>query len=158
MRSIFCCIVMILWHLGGIAGSFDQDGRSYSPDDLGGGYTVIDFSASWCNPCWKLLPRLQVLAEQQPRIRFLVVSVDQRQQGRDRLVRELKLKTPVIWDEGHVWAEYFQPEGMPTTLVVDPNGQVIYRHVGFSPKKWRDLEELLAQLSARAGASADMGK
>jgi len=123
----------------------DQHGKDFSLDDLKGQVTVIDFAASWCKPCWQALPYLQELTESQPELRILVLSEDNRVAGRDKLVKKLGLTMPVLWDEDHAWADVFKPKGMPTTLILDENGAVLYRHEGFSTEKWQDF---LAQLKA----------
>jgi thiol-disulfide isomerase/thioredoxin len=121
----------------------DQYGKSY---DLASGakITVVDFAASWCEPCWKTLPRLQSLADDLPGVRFVVVDVDEKIDGRDRLVAGLKLRVPVLWDETQRLAQHFSPEGMPATFVLDEAGKVVYKHVGSDPKDWDRLARFLA--------------
>jgi thiol-disulfide isomerase/thioredoxin len=121
----------------------DQFGK---PQDLGQGpgVTVVDFAASWCEPCWKTLPRLQEMAQEMPSIRFVVVDVDEKVEGRDELVKRLGLTMPVVWDAQQRLAEHFQPEGMPATFVLDGGGKVLYKHVGSDPKDWDRLAAFLA--------------
>ncbi len=135
------------------AESADQFGRRH---DLAGSdvYTVVDFAASWCGPCYRALPELEALATTTPGVRFLVVSVDDEVAGRDRLVEDLQLRLPVIWDEGHDLIERFHPRGFPATYVLAPGGEVVHRHVGYSKKKWRALADFLKQLSV-AGHGVD---
>ncbi len=135
------------------AQALDQFGRSH---DLAAGetYTVVDFAASWCEPCYRALPELQALANRIPRVRFLVVSVDDRVAGRDRLVEDLGLRLPVIWDQGHELVERFDPEGFPATYVLAPGGEVVHQHVGYSKKKWRALVAFLERLSSADSGSA----
>ncbi len=127
------------------AESSDQFGRRH---DLAAGsaYTVVDFAASWCEPCYRALPRLQALAASTPHVRFLVVSVDDDVAGRDRLVEDLELRLPVIWDHGHALIERFRPPGFPATYVLAPGGEVVHQHVGYSKKKWRRLVDFLERL------------
>ncbi len=112
----------------------------------GPGHTVVDFAASWCKPCYQALPRLETLAGEHPGIRFLVVSVDEEVTGRDRLVEDLGLRLPVLWDEGHVLVERFRPRGFPATYVLDSRGEVVYRHTGYSKRKWRELADFVSRL------------
>ena len=125
------------------ANRLDQNGNRFELKDLKGQITVLDFAASWCDPCWKALPYLQELAASQPGLKILVLSEDNRAAGRDKLVKKLGLTMPVIWDEGHAWAKVFEPKGMPTTLILDKDGEVIYRHEGFSPEKWQEFLDKL---------------
>ena len=123
----------------------DQAGKTYDLDS-GPSVTVVDFAASWCEPCWKTLPKLQTLADAMPNVRFIVVDVDEKVSGRDRLVDGLKLRVPVVWDEKQRLAQRFGPEGMPATFVLDAAGKVVYKHVGSESKEWN---KLVAFLEAR---------
>ena len=114
-----------------------------------GTVTVIDFAASWCRPCWEVLPRLQKLADRHPELRIVVVSVDTEKGGRDELVRHLGLSIPVVWDEHHRLAEFYRPEGMPATVILDPSGDIVYRHVGSGLREWRALLEFLGDPEER---------
>ncbi len=125
----------------------DQFGRRH--DLAGETYTVVDFAASWCEPCYRALPELQALAGDHPRVRFLVVSVDDEVEGRDRLIADLDLRLPVIWDQGHELIERFHPKGFPATYVLAPGGEIVHQHLGYSKKKWRALVAFLE----RPGAS-----
>ena len=132
----------------------DQFGKAHRADELGDSLVVLDFAASWCKPCWKALPRLEALAAERPSLRVLVVSQDEDRRGRDRLVRKLALTVPVLWDEGHRWAARFQPEGMPTTMILDGDGKVLHRHSGSSERGWRDFIAVLDRLQ-RAHAAPE---
>ena len=126
--------------------TFDQNGESYHPEKPGAGLTILDFAASWCKPCWKALPRLQDLAENRPDLNILVISQDRKAVGRDKLVNKLRLTMPVIWDQDHIWAKKYQPEAMPTTMIVDKNGKILYSHGGSSMKDWNQFLEALESI------------
>ena len=126
----------------------DQLGRSHdltAADTL----TVVDFVAAWCEPCYQALPEIKRLARQYPAVRFLVVSVDEEISGRDRLVEDLGLEMPVIWDAGHELIGKFRPRGFPATYVLGPKGDVLYQHVGFDNEKWQSLVNALSELEER---------
>lgn len=134
------------------AESLDQFGRHHDLTTSPAAYTVLDFAAAWCRPCYQALPELQTLAGEHPAGRFLVISVDDEPRGRDRLIDELALHLPVIWDDGHHIVERFAPRGFPATYVLDSQGEIVYQHVGYSKKKWRQLVVLLSQLDTSTAA------
>ena len=108
----------------------DQFGNHYDPENLSPKVTVLDFAASWCQPCWRALPHLQAYAKAHPEVQVLVVSEDDQRAGRDTLVKKLGLKIPVVWDEDHQLAKKMNPPGMPTTYVLDADGKVVHFQVG----------------------------
>jgi thiol-disulfide isomerase/thioredoxin len=129
--------------LPGAAEELDQQGRGHAWKGASGRLTVIDFAASWCGPCRKTLPRLDQLARERPGLRILVVSVDERREGRDELVRSLSLTLPVLWDQDGKIAEHFQPPAMPSTFVVSPQGEILGTFGGSGTKEWAALLALL---------------
>lgn len=143
-------ISLILIQMGAMAAEgMDQYGTQYSTSDLKGQVTVVDFAASWCKPCWKALPKLEDLSKEFPQLKIIVLSVDSKVVGRDRLVKELNLSIPVVWDGNHEWAKLFKPRGMPTTLILDEQGQIIYQHEGASKKSWQNFLEKLKKTMTR---------
>jgi len=144
-RALFVLLVIIgLSGLSVAAEEVDQHGNAHAWSGPSSSYTVIDFAAAWCRPCWTVLPKLQEYAKAHPEVRVLVVSVDDEVKGRDALVEKLGLTVPVLWDENHRIAEHYEPRGMPSTYVLDPKGTVVYKHTGSGKKEW---EEMVAFLS-----------
>lgn len=126
----------------------DQHGKVHAWKGASSGYTIVDFAASWCSPCWAVLPRLQKYASEHPDVRVLAVSVDDKVAGRDTLVSKMKLTIPVLWDENHRIAGHYRPEAMPSTFVLDPSGKVVYRHSGSAMKEWDAMVAFLASATA----------
>jgi thiol-disulfide isomerase/thioredoxin len=127
------------------AAQIDQNGKTYDLTQPPTRITVVDFTASWCIPCWKSLPRLQALAAQTPEVEFLVVTVADEVDGRDQLVSRINLTLPVICDENHQLAERFAPQGIPATFVLDAEGSVIYHDLGYDQDLWSEFVRFLEQ-------------
>lgn len=99
--------------------------------DYRGAPLVINFWATWCDPCVREMPALQaVAADLDGRVSFLGVNVrDDR-----RRARGLARRTGVTYDlagdrSGRLFSRV-DGYGMPTTLLVDPRGTIVYRHAG----------------------------
>ena len=99
--------------------------------DWEGTPTVVNFWATWCGFCVEEMPDLQAAAEQLgDRVRF--VGID-RQDPRDAALTFLE-ETGVTYDQvASPSGDYYVrigARGMPTTLFVDADGVVQYRHTG----------------------------
>lgn len=149
MRSLLIAIGLTLVAGVGSAQSVetDQHGQAHAWKGPSDRYTVIDFAASWCAPCWKSLPKLQALAARHPDLRVLVISVDDEERGRDRLVSGLDLSLPVLWDAQYAIAEHYAPAGMPATYLLDPSGAIIQQHDGSNADLWEQFTQLIARLA-----------
>lgn len=91
-------------------------------------YTIIDFWATWCIPCIKQLPEMELLATQtKGQITFVSISVD-KQRDYDKWKAIAEIPSDIV----HVWmpdAENFREQhgitGLPRMVLLDANGKVI---------------------------------
>jgi peroxiredoxin len=93
---------------------------------LRGRVVVVDFWASWCEPCRRAMPRLHALARARERqgITVLTVSVDDERANCERFMREANVTLPVVHDASHQIATAWSPSAMPSTFVIDREGVV----------------------------------
>ena len=110
--------------------------------DYKGKVLVVNFWARWCAPCLKEMPsldRLQTLMGQEG-VLVLPVSLDRA--GVKSVVpfyerAELK-NLPVLVDQGRKFVRKLGVKGLPTTIIVDPNGLEVGRLEG--PAEWDSAE------------------
>lgn len=93
---------------------------------------VVNFWASWCAPCVAEMPELQEMAEAlagQAR----VLGVNYRDPDHDAaraFVDELGITYELASDPAGDFLNAVRGIGMPTTLLVDAGGTIVYRHTG----------------------------
>jgi thiol-disulfide isomerase/thioredoxin len=119
--------------------ALDQHGRIHAWLGPTGKLTLLEFAASWCAPCRQTLPRLEAFAREHPGLRVLVISVDERREGRDELVASLGLSLPMVWDENHRIAEHYQPQAMPSAFLISPAGDVLHVARGSRADDWEEV-------------------
>ena len=132
----------------------DQDGKSLSLDDFKGKMVVLDVWATWCTPCRAEFPRLDHLQAALGAQGLAVVPVSVDLGGRkpvDKFYDDTKVKALAKYlDPANASAKALGLRGLPTTLIIDRDGNEIARIEGEAP--W-DSTETLAHFEALLGGS-----
>lgn len=126
----------------------DLSGAATSLAQQRGKVVLVDFWASWCDPCLKELPELEKLHRElsEKGVVFLGVNLDREKKNAVDLVRRLQLTFKVLVDpEGKV-AEIYDPPKMPSSYVIDKAGVLRHVNAGFGGKG--DVDRFRAQLTA----------
>lgn len=111
--------------------------------DYAGRPLVVNFWATWCTPCVEEMPDLQRVHEQVgDEVTFLGINVRDAPSKAEPFVEELGITYDLAVDsEGDYYREVGSM-GMPTTLLVAPDGRIVARRVGAVTAA--ELRELLA--------------
>jgi thiol-disulfide isomerase/thioredoxin len=127
--------------------------RAASAEDLldlaqyRGRVVYLDFWASWCAPCRESFPWMNRLQGElgHDGLVVIAVNVDRERADADRFLRERPAQFRIVYDPDGLLPEKFGVRGMPTSLLIDRNGQVHSRHEGFLV---RDRDALSRQIRA----------
>ncbi len=99
--------------------------------ELRGKIVVINFWATWCEPCKVEMPFFEELYNNsQYQLEILAVNFDEPRQKVQDFVEEYNLSFPVLLDPGGKVQELYRVRGYPTTFIVDKDGVVRYHHIG----------------------------
>ena len=104
--------------------------------EVGAGHvTVVHVWATWCGPCALSFPRFEKLWEKNNGrgMDLLAVPVDDDAQAVPQFARQHGARFSIAFDDGHVAAECWKVQTMPTTYVIDREGVLRFEHDG-----WRD--------------------
>lgn len=106
----------------------DKTGKEVSLSELRQGkkYILIDFWASWCNPCRKEIPNLKKLYAQYSGKGFEIVSIsiDQKKADWEKALKEEGLTWPNFLDETGVAALY-KVKFVPTMYLITADGVMV---------------------------------
>ncbi len=104
----------------------DMAGKLWRLSDLKGRAVVINFWASWCEPCLNEMPSLQTVAELYGPEKLLVLAVNFKQSNPtiENFVQKTALQLPVLPDPKGLVARQWGVKAFPTTVLVAADGKV----------------------------------
>lgn len=114
----------------------------------------LDFWASWCSSCAHAFRFLNELTEKLSDQGLVVaaVNLDEDPKEAQAFLARFPAQFPVLLDPKADCARAFEVAGMPAAYLIDRQGRVRYRHLGF---RARDVEVLEQQVNAILSESPD---
>jgi thiol-disulfide isomerase/thioredoxin len=101
------------------------------------GPVVLNFWATWCKPCRLEMPHLQGIYEElkAENVHFAAISLDQPRQLAKvgEYVAKQEISLPIYHDTGYILAKRFKVMGIPTTILLDQQGEIVHRTRGYRP-------------------------
>lgn len=104
--------------------------------ELRGRVVLLNFWASWCEPCEREMPAMERLHASLPAEAFALVAIaiDETPANVVAFQERMRLSFPILLDPaGRVYAAY-QTMGVPESLLIDAGGRIVERYVG--PREW----------------------
>jgi thiol-disulfide isomerase/thioredoxin len=134
----------------------DLDGKPWQLSALQGRAVLLNFWATWCEPCREEMPSLQALARRHEADSLLVLMVNYRESepGIRRFLERTPLALPVLLDSDGSAARAWTQRVFPTTVLIDRSGQPRHQVVGAvdwngdEARQW--VRELLAPPAVRS--------
>ena len=114
-----------------------------SLDSLKGKVVLVDFWATWCEPCKKSFPKLEELRVKYEASGFNIVafSEDDEDGGSiGRFGQTYGVKFPLVWDKDKSMAGKYKPPNMPSSFLIDKNGVVRHVHMAFRDGDEKQIE------------------
>jgi len=116
-----------------------------------GNVILINFWASWCAPCREEMPYLNAIHDEYADLGLIVwgINVDEKQKDANKAIKRLKVSFPVLFDSANKVAELYKVDAMPTTLIIDRDGNIRHLHRGYQKgyeiKYEKQVSELLSE-------------
>nr|WP_246628797.1 TlpA disulfide reductase family protein [Algoriphagus marincola] len=127
------------------SGSFqDFEGNTIQLSDYRGKTLFINLWASWCGPCRAEMPHISELyksIQDQESIEFLMIGLDNEFEKSKNLIESKSWAFPAM-HASYGLNRSLQSQSIPTTLVVNPKGKVVFYQEGmsnFNTDEFRDF-------------------
>jgi len=126
----------------------DLNGNEITLDDFKGKVLFINFWATWCPPCREEIPGFVSMYEiyNGRGMEILGVSLDQKGVEIVKKFAEMyEINYPMAMGTNQLIRDYQPGQYIPTTIIIDQEGRIRDRHVGYLDKTI--LEKYFLQLS-----------
>lgn len=115
-----------------------MDGNKHKMSDFRGKPVIVNFWATWCPPCRAELPSMnRAWAKiKDDDILMLAVNMGETEDMILPFTKDYPIDFTILLDKSGQYALDWRIKGLPTTYVVNPEGQVVYQAVG--EREWDD--------------------
>jgi len=125
-------------------------GKNMKLSEMTGNVVLINFWASWCGPCREEMPLLNALHKKYQSLGFTVlgVNVEEQTDKARGFLNDFPVDFPVLLDNKNQVSQLYNVVAMPTTVVVDRDGNMRFLHKGYKPgdeKKYRKMVKKLVR-------------
>jgi peroxiredoxin len=110
-------------------------GENVKLSELRGQVVLINFWASWCGPCRQEMPLLDQMYQKYGELGFTLLGVNVEQDSGDaqRMLHDTPVTFPILFDTQNVVSKLYDVTAMPSTVIVDRDGNVRFVHKGYQP-------------------------
>ncbi len=131
------------------------DGKKVSLEELKGKTVIIDFWATWCGPCKVSFPGMQKAVDKfanDPNVKFLFINtwennVDDKKKNAEDFIKQNKYTFHVLLDNDNKVIESYKVSGIPTKFIIDKDGNIRFKSVGFDGNTDGLVEELSTMIA-----------
>ncbi len=125
-----------------------NNGKNLKLSEHRGDVVLINFWASWCGPCRQEMPLLSELHDKYRAMGFTVIGVNVEEDSSEarKVLKDTPVSFPVLFDNDSVVSKQYDVVAMPSTVLVDRDGNMRYLHKGYKPGEEEIYLEMVRSL------------
>ena len=113
-----------------------------------GKIVYLDFWASWCQPCRKSftwMNKMQSLYGSEG-FKIIAINLDESRTKANKFLQQIPANFDVAFDPQGTTAEAYKVKAMPSSYLIDKNGNVVHANLGFRSNDEDELEAKIRKL------------
>ena len=125
-----------------------SDGVNMRLSEHRGEVVMINFWASWCAPCRQEMPLLEELYTQYEPLGFTILAVNVEEDSSKALAMldDIPVSFPTLFDPQSTVSKLYDVVAMPTSILVDRDGNMRYLHHGYKPGYEEQYQQQVREL------------
>ena len=129
------------------------DGQDIALTDYRGNVVLLNFWASWCEPCIQEFPSMiKLIEEMKGEVILLAVSADYEFEDIDPFLKAFKVDNPhikIMWDKDQELAKKYGTFKLPESYLIGKNGELVRKVAGIedwaTPEAFQFFRELASE-------------
>lgn len=136
-------------------------GETVQLSDYRGSGVLLNFWASWCDPCVNEMPLLNETYQRLPGVEILAVNMGEAKEKASQFADRYHLKFPILLDQQSDVKKRYKIGGLPATFLIDDKGHIVEKISGeldssdyimnvmerIQPKHGREKQDMTGELS-----------
>ena len=128
----------------------DMDSEEHTLAQYKGKVVMLNFWGTWCPPCRREMPSMETLMQEYKDRPFTVIAINE-WESEDIVFPylgqiDLTPSFPILFDKSGEIAEQYKVGGLPTTYIINKQGQIVYRAIGGRDFNHPEVRKLLQDL------------
>lgn len=153
--AVSCSFTAFAVDLGKAAPDFDLPNAQQESIKLStfkGKVVYLDFWASWCVPCRETFPFMNQLREKFAKdgLEIVAVNIDTKRPDADKFLAQIPAEFTILFDAKRAVAKTYELKGLPTTFLIDRDGNLVSTHLGFQKDRAGELEANIVKALAKS--------
>lgn len=125
-----------------------RSGQNLKLSDFRGQVVMLNFWASWCGPCRQEMPIMEQYYKKYKKLGFTIlgVNVEEDSSKANAYLRDIKVSFPILYDNTNQLSKTYDVSAMPTTIMIDRNGNMRFLHQGFKSGTEKEYKKEIKKL------------